>query len=98
MLLVLTQDLASLCHILVPVTPGTSLVVQWLSLQTPNAGGLGLIPGQGTRSHTLLLTAHTRHEDPAWHNYSPAEILGIWSFKRFFPKSTLYLIKVGDKH
>ena len=69
-----------------------------LGIRTPNAGGLGLIPGQGTRSHTLLLTAHTRHEDPAWHNYSPAEILGIWSFKRFFPKSTLYLIKVGDKH
>ena len=30
---------------------GTSLVVQWLRLQAPNAGGLGLIPGQGTRSH-----------------------------------------------
>ena len=26
----------------------TSLVVQWLRLCTPNAGGLGLIPGQGT--------------------------------------------------
>ena len=30
---------------------GTSLVVQWLKLRTPNAGGLGSIPGQGTRSH-----------------------------------------------
>ena len=30
---------------------GTSLVVQWLSLHAPNAGGLGLIPSQGTRSH-----------------------------------------------
>ena len=29
---------------------GTSLVVQGLRLCTPNAGGLGLIPGQGTRS------------------------------------------------
>ena len=29
---------------------GTSLVVQWLKLHTPNAGGP--IPGQGTRSHT----------------------------------------------
>ena len=29
----------------------TSLVVQWLRLHTPNAGGLGLIPVQGTRSH-----------------------------------------------
>ena len=30
---------------------GTSLVVQWLRVCTPNAGGLGSIPGQGTRSH-----------------------------------------------
>ena len=28
----------------------TSLVVQWLSLQALNAGGLGLIPGQGAGS------------------------------------------------
>ena len=30
---------------------GTSLVVQWLRLRAPNAGGPGSIPGQGTRSH-----------------------------------------------
>ena len=30
---------------------GTCLVVQWLSLCTPNAGGPGSIPGQGTRPH-----------------------------------------------
>ena len=29
---------------------GTYLVVQWLRLCTPNAGGLGWIPGQRTRS------------------------------------------------
>ena len=29
----------------------TSLVVQWVRLCTPNAGGQGSIPGQGTRSH-----------------------------------------------
>ena len=28
-----------------------SLVVQWLRLCAPKAGGLGSIPGQGTRSH-----------------------------------------------
>ncbi|TEA42709.1 hypothetical protein DBR06_SOUSAS1610227, partial [Sousa chinensis] len=27
-----------------------SLVVQWLRLHAPNTGGLGSIPGQGTRS------------------------------------------------
>ena len=31
---------------------GTSLVVQWLRLCAPNAGGPGSIPGQGTRSCT----------------------------------------------
>ena len=30
-------------------------MVQWLRLPTPNAGGLGLISGQGTRSHTLQI-------------------------------------------
>ena len=34
---------------------GTSLVVQWLSLCAPNAGGLASIPGQGTRSHITQL-------------------------------------------
>ena len=29
---------------------GTSLVVQWLSICTPNAEGPSLIPDQGTRS------------------------------------------------
>ena len=29
---------------------GTSLMVQWLRLHAPNAGGLGSIPGQETRS------------------------------------------------
>ena len=30
---------------------GTSLVVQWLRLCTPSAGGPGSVPGQGTRVH-----------------------------------------------
>ena len=34
---------------------GTSVVVQWLGLHALNAGGLGSIPGQGTRSHILQL-------------------------------------------
>ena len=29
---------------------GTSLVVQWVGLHTPDVGGPGSIPGQGTRS------------------------------------------------
>ena len=30
---------------------GTSLVVWWLGLCAPNAGGLGSIPGEGIRPH-----------------------------------------------
>ena len=30
---------------------GASLVVHWLRLRSPNAGGPGLLPGQGTSSH-----------------------------------------------
>ena len=37
---------------------GTSLVVQWLSLCTPNAGDVGKIPGQRTRSHIPKLRVH----------------------------------------
>ena len=35
---------------------GTSLAGQWLRLRAPNAVGLGLIPGQGTRSHMRAAT------------------------------------------
>ena len=31
------------------------MVVQWLGFCIPNAGGLGSIPGQGTRPHMLQL-------------------------------------------
>ena len=34
-------------------------MVQWLRLHALNAGGPGLIPGQGTRSHMLQLRPST---------------------------------------
>ena len=37
---------------------GASLVVKWLRRHAPNAGGLDLIPGQGTRSYMLQLRVH----------------------------------------
>ena len=40
------------------IKTGTSLVLHWLRLHTPNAGDLGSIPGQGTRSHMLQLRFH----------------------------------------
>ena len=33
---------------------GTSLAVQWLKTPLPNAGGMGLIPGQGTKIPHVL--------------------------------------------
>ena len=38
----------------------TSLVAQWIRLHAPNAGGLGSIPGQETRSH-MHFTANSSH-------------------------------------
>ena len=47
--------------------PGTSLVVQWLRFWAPNAGGLGSIPGRGTRAHILQLkTLHAATK--IWHS------------------------------
>ena len=52
---------------------GTSLVVQGLRLHAASAGGLGLIPGQWTRSHKLQLQipyATTNTEDlMCWNKY-----------------------------
>ena len=39
------------------INNGTSLVVQWVILRAPNAGGLGSIPGLGT---TSLMPAATK--------------------------------------
>ena len=36
---------------------GNSLAVQWLGLCASIAGGVGVIPGQGTRSRVLQLRA-----------------------------------------
>ena len=50
---------------------------QWLRFCAPNAGGLGLIPGQGTRSYMPHLRVHrsqkippdaVKMEEPACHN------------------------------
>ena len=48
---------------------GTFLVAQWLRLRTPNSGGLGLIPRQGTRSHMHATTkgSHATTKDPPHH-------------------------------
>ena len=49
------------------ITSGTSLVVQWVRIHSPNARGPGSIPGQGTRSHMHVTTKspHTATKKPA---------------------------------
>ena len=45
---------------------GTSLVVQWLRLHAPNAGDMGLIPGQGTKippAQKKQKTTHTQKNE-----------------------------------
>ena len=49
---------------------GTSLVVQWLRLCAPNAGGPASIPGQGIRSHMHAATksSYASTKELASHN------------------------------
>ena len=42
---------------------GTSLVVQWLRLHTSNAGGAGLIPGQGTKIPHAAWHVQEKHKE-----------------------------------
>ena len=52
----LSKSCASLVSVSSSIKQGgckTSLVVQWLRLHAPKAGGLGWIPGQETRSHMM---------------------------------------------
>ena len=48
-------------------TRRTFLVVQWVRLHAPSAGGLGSIPSRGTRSHTHAATkgSHATTKKPA---------------------------------
>ena len=55
----------------VKVIKGTSPVVQWLRLCTPNAADLGSIPGWGARSNSLH--AATKIEDPMCLNQDPEQ-------------------------
>ena len=52
---------------------GTSLVVQWVRLRPPNAGGPGSIPGPGTRSHKHATAKSLRAstKKPARRNKDP---------------------------
>ena len=54
---------------------GTSLVAQWIRLCTPNAGGVGSIPGQETRSPVRSATksSHAAAKELASHDQGAQE-------------------------
>ena len=54
-------------------TVGTSLVVQWVRLHAPNAGGPCSIPSQGTRSrmHATTKISHVTTKSPHAATKSP---------------------------
>ena len=56
-------------------TSGTSLVVQWLELHTSTAGGMGSIPGQGTKILQAAQLAkgekNVKHMDPIPYSFCP---------------------------
>ena len=50
---------------LIKEAPGTSLAVQWLRHHASTAGGMGLIPGWGTRiPYTMWPKGRKKKEDP----------------------------------
>ena len=43
-------------------------MVQWLRLLAPNAEGMGLIPGQGSKTHVASKTQHNQKQKNEWIN------------------------------
>ena len=66
------------------VDSGTSLVVQWLRLHASNTGGLGLIPGQETRSHMKQPGVHMPQLKNNLHAATKTQPSQINSFFFFF--------------
>ena len=67
------------------MTLGTSLIAQWLRPHAPNAGGLGLVPGQRTRSHMaqlkILYAAISKQLRPASAKYTNKMFLmTLWKY------------------
>ena len=50
-------------------------MVQWLKLSAPNAQGLGLVPGQGARSHAPTKILHVAAATNSSH--APTKILQL---------------------
>ena len=66
---------------------GTSLVVQWVRLRAPNAGGPGSIPDQGTRSRMHAATKIPHAANKTWR-----------SLNKYFLKKKKMLLTLGAKN
>ena len=75
-------------------TPGTSLVVQWLRLHTPNAGCPGSIPCRGTRCHRPQLRVHMMQLK----SHVPQLRPGTAKKKKVLDQSLCYLSKEAKVH
>ena len=65
---------------------GTSLVVQWLRLHAPNAGGRGSNPAQGTRSHMHAATKSSHATTKTRRNQI--------KINKYFKKEKMYRINI----
>ena len=54
---------------------GTSQVVQWLRLCASNAGGMGLIPGQGTKILHVTLCSQKKKKATVLHSVEAKKVL-----------------------
>ena len=57
--------------------PGTSLVVQWLRLSASSAGGMSLIPGQGTEIPHVTWYSQKKKTKKKTNKLSHAEAAGL---------------------
>ena len=88
-------------NIVLKIMPGTSLTVQQLRLCAPNAGGLGSIPAQGTRSHVPVVTKspHATTKIPGmlqlktWHSQTNKQ-----TNKYFLKINKIMLQELGREH
>ena len=88
------------------ISSGTSLVVQWLRLHTANIGGLGLIPGQRTRSHMpqpnkqmkKLISSESKILNQSLIRLASDKLLFLVGLNLFFYKNFFLRIDVSNVH
>ena len=75
---------------------GSSLLVQWLRLHAPNAGGSGSIPAQGTRYH-MLQSKIPHAATKTWHSQINTFFF-FFTKRSFCPQLTNTLLVPSTDH